>query len=281
MRNKMKIQVIILLLFCFSFQDLIGQEMGLTKAEIIKFRVIKIDTRTISGNSISESSTYYDKQGNKSMYIMEASNYKYIAYYEFRDSLLMKLIGVTYNDGVLADSVINKFSYKFDSDGKIIENTLYKPSGEIFITKTIYNDIGKIDTTYQYTTSGNEIVKMTECTKYNYLGDKTFQYNYDSLGWNSPNYKIIECSYSDTLMSFFTKEYKMIEGAIKEYKKYSTRLFLAEGRQKKFESDNGNIVVEHYYEKDQKGLVASHTMHSKSPTSEQTQVDKFEYWFGN
>ncbi len=281
MRNTMKILVIIIFLVCVPFQSIFCQAMGAIKDEIIKFKIARIDTKTKIGNRETKSSAYYDGNGNNVMYKMEDTGYKYIAYYEFRDTLLTKLIAVTYENGILTDSLIDKFSYKFDSHGRIIENTLVRPSGEMSINKTIYNDLGQIDTTYRYKTSDNALLKMTECSKYIYLDDKTLQYSYDSSGWNSSNFKITESRYSDTLLDFYTKEYKMAGAEVKEYKRYTTKLFLFEGRQQKFESENGNILVEHSYEKDERGLITKHIMHSKSPGREQTQIDKFGYYFRN
>jgi len=281
MRNTMKILVIIFFLVCVPFQRIFCQAMGSTKADIIKFNIARIDTKTKTGNWETKSSAYYDGNGNNVMYIMEDSGYKYIAYYEFRDTLLTKLIAVSYENGILTDSLIDKFSYKFDSHGRIIENTLVRPTGEMSINKIIYNNLGQIDTTYRYEANDNALLKMTECSKYIYLDDKTLQYCYDSIGWNSPNFKIVESRDSDTLLNSFTKVYKMIGGEIKEYKRYSTKLFLFEGRQQKFESENGNILVEHSYEKDERGLITRHIMHSENPGREQTQIDKFEYYFRN
>lgn len=280
MRNTMKIQVIIIILFCLLFQDSFGQEMGLTKAEIIKFNILRIDTKTKVGNWGNASSTYYDKKGNSVLNVMNDSNFKFILYSEYLDTLLVKQTEVKYEDGKLVDSLINSFSYKFDSKGRIIEDKLIRASGEISINKTIYNNLGESDTTYRYIFSerGSDST-MTECCKYIYRDNKTFLYCYDSLGWNSPNLKITECSYSDTLWSFFTRECKVIGNEIKDYKSYSTKLYLKEGRQLKFEDENTNALVEHSYEKDQQGLIIRHVMHSKNPGNEQTQIDKFEYYY--
>lgn len=279
--QNMRVKIaIIVVSFCLLQQELFSQAVGMTKNEITRFHILRIDTKTKVGNWESLSSVYYDKKGNEAMSVNEDSNYRYIVYYEFRDTLLVKLTEVQYRDGKLADSLVNKFSYKFDSKGRITENSLLKASGEISIHKIIYNESGQYDTTFRYQSSETRSgIKMTECCRWVYQNDKVYSYCYDSLGWNSPNIKIMEIENSDTLIKSYTKECKIAGKEMKDCKGYFTRLYLKEGRQVKFESEDTNYLVEHSYEKDKQGLITGHTIHSKYPGHESMQVDTYEYYF--
>jgi hypothetical protein len=253
--------------------------MGCTKAEIIKFNIMRIDAETIVGNRKSESTAYYDKNGNEIMCVMTDSNYKWIVYSEYKDSLLIKQIEVHYENDELKDSLLTNFLYEFDNKGRIIQSKIIKPSGETSIDIIMYNNSGKTDTTYYFKKSGNiSKSKMTECCKYLYNQDTVITYCYDSLGWDSPNLKITKNTYSDTLWSHFIHECKFINNEIKNCKNNIVKLYLKDGRQIRYENEGAQALVEHFYEKDQQGLVIKHIMKSTHLERENVQISKFEYF---
>ncbi|MEO8770897.1 MAG: hypothetical protein ABI402_12445 [Ferruginibacter sp.] len=138
----MKILIIIIFSFGLSLQGLLGQ----TKAEILKFKIAKVDAEIKTGNYKMLSSSYYNKYGNEVMSIMSSPNYKYISYNEYQDSLLVKQIGVDYNDEKLSDSQVVKFLYKLDNNGMIIENKMILSDGKVKINKIHYDKDFNIDT---------------------------------------------------------------------------------------------------------------------------------------
>lgn len=277
MPGTVRTSVLMIIFYSLHASNAFSQPTGAIEAEVIRFNIVRIDTKTTVGNTRTSSSSYYDTHGKNVKFISDDSVYRYIAYYEFTDTLLKKLVEVKYENGKLIDSLVHEFFYKFDSKGRIIENKLVLPSGEARINTIIYNQHGKFDTTYSHSTFNDSDLKLNQCTRYLYRGDTTFIYFYDSPGWKNPNFRVVERITSDSLYHDLTKEYKIEGGELKELKRYTTRLYFADGRQLKFESENS--VVQHSYEKDERGLVRKHTMHSKSGNREQIQVDTFEYYF--
>ncbi|MEI2748939.1 MAG: hypothetical protein V9E88_09305 [Ferruginibacter sp.] len=273
----MKLLLLIMLNFLLLSKVMIAQ----TKEEIIKFNIEKVVTHIITGNRPSMSTTYYDLKGNETQHEYIDSNFRIKFLYFYSDSLLIQSIQNEYINDSLSKTVLVRFDYTFDAQGRITATNIYNNNVLESCFKNIYLPSGNIDTAYTYRKLiFDNSVRLTDCCRFEYINGNTVSYCYDSLGWKSPRVTISNTIDSNNVNITRIRECINL-GNEYNCRSYSTKVFYKDGRQVRFEDEKYKYFSEEFYELNNKGLVTKHIRKSWNKDESQTQTDWHYYYFRN
>lgn len=257
-------------------QDAISQ----SKEQLVRHKIYRVDGKTVSGDWILNSSTYYNVFGDQVLAITYDSSYKFINLSQYSDSLLVKTISIKYQNNVLVDSLVHIFEYTFDSSGTMTQNRLLYPDGTMRINRMKYNSDQKMDTLFEYRSeSKNSDSVLIRKMVYTYWKDKSVRYGYDYQKSGSNKVEICESYETDTLRKYKFKDCVIVNDQPDSCTSYNMYITYDGDQITKYVNEKYSSRYENEYIRNEKGLVVKKINRSINKGKLSEQISLITYYY--